>query len=75
MRYESLQPARRGSHGRLTRRLPGRPRRRTHPARAALKSPIAKEAIERIGVLYQIETHIRGCSAEDRLAARQKYAV
>lgn len=42
---------------------------------AAVKSPIAKEAIERIGVLYQIETHIRGCSPEDRLAARQKHAV
>lgn len=40
-----------------------------------MKSPIAKEAIERIGVLYQIETHIRGGSPEDRLAARQKHAV
>lgn len=50
-------------------------RRRFFDLYAALKSPIAKEAIERIGVLYQIETHIRGCSAEDRLAARQKYAV
>ena len=50
-------------------------RRRFFDIYAALKSPIAKEAIERIGVLYQIETHIRGCSAEDRLAARQKYAV
>ncbi|MGH7106120.1 MAG: IS66 family transposase [Acetobacteraceae bacterium] len=42
---------------------------------AALKSPIAQEALERIGVLYQIEDHTRGCSAEDRRAARQKYAV
>lgn len=42
---------------------------------AALKSPIAKEALERIGVLYQIEDHIRGSSPEVRLAARQKYAV
>jgi transposase len=50
-------------------------RRRFFDIYAALKSPIAKEAIERIGVLYQIETHIRGRSAEDRLAARQKYAV
>jgi transposase len=50
-------------------------RRKFFDIYAALKSPIAKEAIERIGVLYQIETHIRGQSAEDRLAARQKYAV
>ena len=41
----------------------------------ALDSPLAKEAIERMGALYQIEDHIRGSSPEKRLAARQRYAV
>jgi transposase len=41
----------------------------------AVKSPTAKEALDRIGALYQIEDYIRGCSPEDRRAARQKYAV
>jgi transposase len=40
-----------------------------------VKSPTAKEALDRIGALYQIEDYIRGCSPEDRRAARQKYAV
>lgn len=42
---------------------------------AAVKSPLAKEALERIGALYQIEDYIRGCSPEVRCASRQKYAV
>ncbi|MGH7106600.1 MAG: IS66 family transposase [Acetobacteraceae bacterium] len=50
-------------------------RRRFFDLYAALKSPIAKEALDRIGVLYQVEDHIRGCSPEDRRAARQKYAA
>ncbi|MGB6450868.1 MAG: IS66 family transposase [Steroidobacteraceae bacterium] len=50
-------------------------RRRFFDLYAALKSPIAKEALERIGVLYQIEDHVRGSSPEVRLAARQQYAV
>lgn len=41
----------------------------------ALKSPVAKEAIERCGVLYEIEDAIRGQSPEARYAARQKHAV
>jgi hypothetical protein len=41
----------------------------------ALKSSIAKEALERIGRLYEIETAIRGQSAEKRRAQRQQYAV
>jgi transposase len=41
----------------------------------ALDSPLAKEALERIGGLYQIEDHIRGSSPEQRLVARQQYAV
>ena len=38
-------------------------------------SPLAKEALERIGGLYQIEDHIRGSSPAKRRAARQQYAV
>lgn len=41
----------------------------------AMSSPIAKEALERIGRLYQIETNIRGQSHDKRRVARQKYAV
>jgi transposase len=41
----------------------------------ALKSPIAKEALERIGKLYEIERAIRGQSAGKRRAQRQQYAV
>ena len=41
----------------------------------ALKSPIAKEALDRIGQLYQIERAIRGQSAQARQAARQEHAV
>ena len=41
----------------------------------AVKSPLAKEALERIGALYQIEDYIRGCSPEFRRTSRQKYAV
>jgi len=41
----------------------------------ALKSPLAKEAVDRIDVLYDIEEHIRGRSPEERRAARQEYTV
>ena len=41
----------------------------------ATKSPTAKEAIDRIRKLYDIEDEIRGQSAELRLAARTKYSV
>jgi transposase len=41
----------------------------------ALASPIAKEALERIGRLYVIEKAIRGRSAEERQAQRQQHAV
>ncbi len=39
------------------------------------KSPTAKEGLERIGKLYEIETAIRGQSPEARHAARRQYAV
>jgi transposase len=41
----------------------------------ATQSPTAKEALDRIGKLYEIETAIRGQSVELRLAARQQYSV
>src|SRR5436309_8145698 len=36
----------------------------------AVKSPLAKDAIDRIDVLYDIERDIRGQSAEDRKSTR-----
>ncbi|MHB8812128.1 MAG: IS66 family transposase [Steroidobacteraceae bacterium] len=41
----------------------------------ATSSPTAKEALDRIGLLYGIEEAIRGAPAEVRLAVRQKHAV
>jgi hypothetical protein len=41
----------------------------------AVKSPLAKQAIDRIDVLYDIERDIRGQSADARKAARQTLAV
>jgi transposase len=50
-------------------------RRKFFDLHVALKSPLAKDALDRIGGLYQIEDHIRGSSPEQRLAIRKKYAV
>jgi transposase len=36
------------------------------------KSPVAKEALERIAALYTIEEEIRGGSAEERRAVRNE---
>ncbi|RPI44227.1 MAG: IS66 family transposase [Hyphomicrobiaceae bacterium] len=41
----------------------------------ATKSPVAKEALERIGALYAIEADINGKPADVRLAERQTRAV
>jgi transposase len=41
---------------------------------AAGDSPLAREALERIGALFAIETEIRGRSAEERQGARQARA-
>ena len=41
----------------------------------ALNSPVAQDALERIRLLYEIETAIRGQSAAERLKQRQKHAV
>jgi transposase len=41
----------------------------------ATKSPVAKEALDRIGALYAIEADINGKPADIRLAERQAHAV
>lgn len=41
----------------------------------AMKSPTAKQALDRISKLYEIETAIRGQSPEARQTARQQHAV
>ena len=41
----------------------------------AHQSPLAKEALERIGALYGIEKAIRGRCAQERQAQRQQHAV
>jgi len=46
-------------------------RRDFHDLWVGTKSPIAREALDRIGALYDIEAQIVGKSAADRLATRQ----
>ena len=50
-------------------------RRKFYDVFEATKSPIAEEALKRIGELYKIEAEITGQPAETRLAARQGRAV
>jgi transposase len=50
-------------------------RRDFHDEWSKTKSAIAREALDRIGALYDIEREISGRSADIRLAARQKYSV
>ena len=50
-------------------------RRKFFDIHAATDSPIALEALERIGALYRIEADIRGQSAEQRKAARQAHSL
>jgi transposase len=38
-------------------------------------SPLAKEALERMAELFEIETRINGCTPQERLAVRQREAV
>ena len=49
-------------------------RRKFFDLHAATQSPIAEEALQRIGVLYGIEADLRGQPAEVRRAARQARA-
>lgn len=50
-------------------------RRDFHDEWDKTKSVIAREALDRIGALYDIEREINGCPTEVRLAARQKHSV
>lgn len=50
-------------------------RRKLHDLYVALDSPLAREALERIGELYAIEREIRGLSPEKRRCERQTRAV
>jgi len=53
----------------------GHARRRFHDLHLAVGSPIAAEALRRIGEPYRIERDIQACSAQERYAARQAHAV
>lgn len=50
-------------------------RRKVYDLYVALNSPIALEAVQRIGELYRIEREIKGLSADERRHERQKRAV
>jgi transposase len=50
-------------------------RRKLYDVHVATTSPAAKEALERIAELFQIEADIRGRGPADRLAARQQRTV
>jgi transposase len=50
-------------------------RRKLYDLYVALDSPIAREAIDRIGELYAIERDIRGLSPDERRRDRQQRAV
>jgi hypothetical protein len=49
-------------------------RRKFYDIHVATDSPVAEEALARIGVLYRIERQIRGKPAEARRTERQCYA-
>jgi transposase len=50
-------------------------RRKFFEIHAATDSPVALEALERIGALYKIEAEIRGRAPDERRAARQARAL
>src|ERR1051325_7319167 len=49
-------------------------RRKFHDVIKLKPSPIAEEALSRIGTLYDIENRIRGMSADERRPLRQHHA-
>lgn len=49
-------------------------RRDFHDLWVSTRSPVAREALDRIGALYDIESRIAGQGAETRLAARQAHS-
>ncbi len=50
-------------------------RRKIHDVHARAPTDITTEALQRIGELYAIEAEVRGCTAEQRLAARKARAA
>ena len=50
-------------------------RRKIYDVHARAPTDITTEALQRIGELYAIEAEVRGCSAEQRLAARKARAA
>ena len=50
-------------------------RRKFFDVHAATESPIAKEALDRIGALYKIESDIRGHSPDERQRCRRKQTM
>lgn len=50
-------------------------RRKIHDVHARAPTDITTEALQRVGVLYAIEAESRGCTAEQRLAARKARAA
>lgn len=64
------------SNTRITRALCwAHARRKLYDLHVAINSPIAREAVERIGELYRIEREIRGLSPEARRLERQARSV
>ena len=51
------------------------PRRHIYDEYEKTKSPIAEEALRRIGQLYEVEAAITGMTAEQRVAARREHAA
>lgn len=49
-------------------------RRDFHDLWVSARSPVAREALDRIGALYDIESRVAGQSADTRLAARQAHS-
>ena len=50
-------------------------RRNIYEIYESTTSPLAKEALERIAELFEIETRINGCAPQERLVVRQQEAV
>ncbi|WP_260839059.1 IS66 family transposase [Escherichia coli] len=50
-------------------------RRKIHDVHARVPTDITTEVLQRIGELYVIEAEVRGCTAEQRLAARKARAA
>jgi transposase len=56
-------------------RSPAHVRRKFFDIHKANASPVAAEALRRIGELYQVEHAVRGCSPDERRRSRQEHAL